>query len=211
MLNCNSYSLIKNKIKGHIARSFVGIEFAQVDHKEIKLEMEFSMKNELKIDSRDDLRTIGEIIDDAQVCMLTTHDEKDGLCSRPMQTLEVDRSGHLWFFTSTGSHIISEIRHNPKVNITYASGKNKFVSASGKAYEVYDRNRMRNYWTPMMKTWFPLGLESTDLVLLRIELLNVEYWDAPSSPVVRIVGFFQALSGSPTYSLSHHEKVNLQQ
>lgn len=166
------------------------------------------MKNELKKSTTEDLRTIGGIVEDAIIGMMTTYNHAGGLCSRPMYTQLIDANGNLWFFTSSASHLVEEIRSNHNVHITYCSGKNKFVSASAKAYEVFDRARMIELWSPMMKAWFPLGLETADLVLLRLELQDVEYWDTPSSPVTRVAGFFKSMVGEK-YGLEHHEKINM--
>lgn len=167
------------------------------------------MKNEMKKSTTEDLRVIGEIIENAAICMLTTHNHAGGLCSRPMYTQEADANGNLWFFTSSNSHLVSEIRHNHHVQLTFSAGKEKFVSASGLAYEVFDRAHMSEIWTPMMKAWFPQGLETADLVLLRIELQDVEYWDTPSSPVTKVAGFFKSMVGDKPMTAGHHEKINL--
>lgn len=167
------------------------------------------MQNEMKKSTTEDLRIIGNIIESASICMLTTYNHAGGLCSRPMYTQEADENGNLWFFTSSNSHLISEVRKNHHVQITYAAGKEKFVSASGLAYEVFDRAHMIKLWTPMMKAWFPQGIETTDLVLLRVELQDVEYWDTPSSPVTKVAGFFRSMVGDKPLTESHHEKVNL--
>ncbi|WP_409478931.1 pyridoxamine 5'-phosphate oxidase family protein [Pseudobdellovibrio sp. HCB154] len=167
------------------------------------------MKNEMKKSMTEDLRVISDIIESAGICMLTTHNHAGGLCSRPMYTQEADENGNLWFFTSSNSHLVSEIRSNHQVQLTYASGKEKFVSASGNAYEVFDRARMIKLWTPMMKAWFPQGIETADLVLLRVELQDVEYWETPSSPVIKVAGFFKSMVSDKPYTPGHHEKVNL--
>lgn len=167
------------------------------------------MKNELKKSPTEDLRVIGEIIDSATICMLTTHNHAGGLCSRPMYTQELDVNGNIWFFSSSGSHVVSEIRNNHQVHVTYTAGKEKFVSASAVAHEVFDRARMIELWTPMMHAWFPQGIETPDLVLLRLELQDVEYWDAPSSPVTKVAGFFKSMVSDQPYKPGHHEKVNL--
>jgi len=167
------------------------------------------MKNELKKSATEDMRIIGEIIDSATICMLTTHNHAGGLCSRPMYTQEADQNGNLWFFASTSTHVVSEIRNNHAVQITYSAGKEKFVSASANAFEVFDRQKINELWTPMMKAWFPLGIETPELVLLRLELQDVEYWDTPSSPVTKVAGFFKAMVSNEPYKPGHHEKVNL--
>ena len=167
------------------------------------------MLNEMKKSMTSDLRVIGEIIENATICMLTTHNHAGGLCSRPMYTLEADDNGNLWFFTSTNSHLVSEIRNNHNIQLTYSAGKEKFVSATALAYEVFDRAHILKLWSPMMKAWFPMGVESADLVLLRVELQDVEYWDTPSSPVTKVAGFFKSMVSQEPYKPGHHEKVNL--
>ena len=167
------------------------------------------MKNELKKSTTPDMRVIGEIIDSATICMLTTRNHAGGLCSRPMYTQEADENGNLWFFTSTSSHLVSEIRNNHDVQITYSSGKEKFISASAKAFEVFDRARMQELWSPLMNAWFPEEIDTPELVLLRLELQDVEYWVTPSSPVTKVAGFFKAMVSDQPYKPGHHEKVNL--
>lgn len=167
------------------------------------------MKNELKKSTTEDMRLIGEIIESAEICMLTTHNHAGGLCSRPMYTQEADQNGNVWFFTSTSSHLISEIRRNSQVQVTYCAGKEKFVSASARAFEVFDRARMNELWTPAMNAWFSQGLETPELVLLRLELQDVEYWDAPSSPVTKVTGFFKSMVSDHPYKPTQHEKINL--
>jgi general stress protein 26 len=167
------------------------------------------MKNELKKSEKEDLRIIGDIIESAPICMLTTHNHAGGLCSRPMYTLEADASGSVWFFTSTTSHLVSEIRSNHQVQLTYSTGKEKFVSASANAYEVLDREHIKELWSPMMKAWFPEGLDSQDLVLLRVELQDVEYWANASSAVTKVAGLFKALVSNEQYRPGHYEKINL--
>lgn len=149
------------------------------------------MKNTLKQAQTVDLKKIGEIIEEVNVGMLTTYNHGGGLCSRPMYVQEVDEDGTLWFFTSSTSHLISEIRNNPNVQVTFSS-ENKFVAAIGKGHEVFDRSRMQELWSPTLKTWFKDGLETQDLVLLKINLQDIEYWDSVSSPVVKVAGFTQA-------------------
>lgn len=167
------------------------------------------MKNEMKKSTSHDLRVIGEIIEAATICMLTTYNSSGGLCSRPMHVLEVDTNGNIWFFTSTNSHVVSEVRNNHQVHLTFSASKDKFVSASGNAFEVFDREHMSELWSPMLKAWFPQGLDAADLILLRVELEDVEYWDSPSSPVIKVAGFFKSMVSHEPYKSGHHEKVNL--
>ena len=105
------------------------------------------MKNNLHEAFADEFKNIGKIIEHVGVCMMTTAAPTGGLCSRPMHVQELDPEGNLWFFASNHSHLIEEIRKVPVVNITFASSeKSKFISASGIAYEAFDKSKMEDLW-----------------------------------------------------------------
>jgi general stress protein 26 len=36
---------------------------------------------------------------------------------------------------------------------------------------------MKDLWTPEIKHWFPNGLDDPDLTLLKVDIVEVEYWD----------------------------------
>lgn len=167
------------------------------------------MKNDLKKSEKEDLRIIGDIIESAPICMMTTHNKDGGLSSRPMYTLEADENRNIWFFNSTTSHAAFEIRQNHQIQLTYSSGKEKFVSASALAYEVLDRQHIKELWSPIMKAWFPEGLDSQSLVLLRVELKDVEYWSTASSTVTKVAGLFKVPESHDEHTPAHHEITNL--
>jgi hypothetical protein len=62
---------------------------------------------------------------------------------------------------------------------------------------------------PLLKAWFPDGLDDPALALLRVDIEKAEYWDSPSSTVVHLVGFVKALATGKTYEPGEHEKVTL--
>src|SRR6185503_10157700 len=105
----------------------------------------------------DDLQKLRELVKDIDFCMLTTVDDQGGLHSRPMSANgEIDPNGDLWFFTGASSHKESEIGTAPKVNVSFADPKNQhYVSISGVAELVRDRNRIEKLWKPEFKMWFP--------------------------------------------------------
>jgi general stress protein 26 len=169
------------------------------------------MKNYLKDSKNEKFKNIAKIIEDVGVCMLTTLDHAGRASSRPMYVQELDEDGSLWFFSSSKAHLIQEIIGNPVLNITFAdSSKNEFLSASAIAYEVFDRSKIEELWHPSLKVWYKDGIESKDLLLLKVDMQEIEYWDSPTSAVVKIEGLISALTGnqSPMGSL-RHERIDL--
>ena len=142
----------------------------------------------------DNNKKLRDLIKDIRFAMLTTLEEDGTLKSRPMATQEVEFDGDLWFFTYGAAPKVDEIEHNQHVNVSYSEPKDqKYVSVSGTAQLVRDRQKIEELWNPLFKAWFPKGLDEPDLALLKVSVDKAEYWDSPSSTVVRLVGFAKAI------------------
>ncbi|MDQ3001809.1 MAG: pyridoxamine 5'-phosphate oxidase family protein [Fibrobacterota bacterium] len=122
-----------------------------------------------------------EKIRDVGFAMLTTENKDGTLHSRPMTTLDVSEAGVLWFFTGRSSLKAREVELHSRVNLAYVSEeRGMFVSVAGVGRLVADRSKAEQLWQPGMEIWFPQGLEDPDLVLLKVEVVSVEYWDVAS-------------------------------
>jgi general stress protein 26 len=142
----------------------------------------------------DAIEKLRDLIEGIDFCMLTTFDGGH-LRSRPMSTQDFEFGGDLWFFTSDNTHKVDEISQDNRVNVAYSKPEdNHFVSVSGRAEVVKDRAKMEEYWSPILKAWFPDGLEDPHLCLLKVAVEQAEYWDSPSSTVVQLFGFVKALA-----------------
>ena len=161
-------------------------------------------------DSRQEsIEKLNGLIKDVEIAMLTTLDG-GVLRSRPMQTQDADFDGDLWFFTNSDTHKTEEIEKDNRVNAAYSSPtRNTYVSVSGTASLVSDREKIEELWNPILKAWFPKGLDDPTLILLKVSVEQAEYWDSTSSAVVKMVGFVKALvTGTPAGG-GDHGKVNL--
>lgn len=169
------------------------------------------MKNNTPASTDENIKKLGELIKDIKVAMLTTVGPASDLHSCPMMTQDVDFDGDLWFFTKKSSGKIANIETDPHVNVVYSSPKNQtYVSVTGKAEVVQDREKIEELWSPAHNLWFEGGKEDPDLVLLRVEVENAEYWESPSSPVVYIMGFAKSLiTGKKPPKLGEHEKIEI--
>jgi len=139
------------------------------------------------------LRKLNDLIKEIRFAMLTSI-RHDGMPhSRPMATQEVETDGDLWFFTGRSTHKIGEIEANPLVNLSYADpAHNRFVSVSGTAELVENRVKAKALWNPLYKAWFPKGLEDPELILMKVAVEHVEYWDTTSSTMVQLAGMVKA-------------------
>ncbi|MBD2166385.1 pyridoxamine 5'-phosphate oxidase family protein [Calothrix membranacea FACHB-236] len=124
-----------------------------------------------------------ELIQDIGCSMLTTVDEDGSLHSRPMdKSSDIQPDGTLWFFTNASSHKVFEIEHRQQVNLSFSSPNQKrYVSVSGSAELVNDRNKMQELWKPELESWFPQGLNEPDIALLKVQINKVDYWDSQAN------------------------------
>lgn len=142
---------------------------------------------------RESIEKLQALVKDIDFCMLTTINGGH-LRSRPMSTQELDENGELWFFTSDQTHKVDEIERDNRINAAYSNpDDNVYVSVSGRGVIVKDRQKIEELWNPILKAWFPDGLEDPTLCLLKVSIEEAEYWDSPNSKFVQIVGFVKAL------------------
>ncbi len=157
---------------------------------------------------QESVEKLRELIDGIDFCMLTTIDEGH-LRSRPMSTQEFEFDGDLWFFTSDNTHKLSEIAKDPRVNVAYSQpSKDQYVSVSGRAEMVKDRAKIEELWSPILKAWFPEGLDDPHLCLMKVSVEQAEYWDTPSGKIVQLIGFVKALATGQEAGYGDNEKIS---
>ena len=127
------------------------------------------------------VQLVNEKIKGIRIAMLTTAEPDGTLRSRPMATQEMDADGVLWFFTYADAPKVGDVEQQSQVNVSYSKpDDNTFVSVSGTAQLVQDRQKIKELWNPFVKAWFPNGQDDPNVGLLKVTVASAEYWDAPS-------------------------------
>lgn len=157
------------------------------------------------------LAKLREIVKAVDICMLTTVDEGGDLHSRPMSNnRDVEFDGDLWFFTYGSSHKVDEVGRVPKVNASFADVKEQqYASVSGRAEIVRDRAKIEELWQPQLKAWFPEGVDTPDLALLKVTAERAEYWDGSQSFISHAVSLVSSLVTGKPAELGENEKLEL--
>jgi general stress protein 26 len=128
-----------------------------------------------------------ELVRHIDIAMVTTVTVEGTLRSRPMVTRKFEEDGTLWFFTSDDSGKAHDLQEEHGVNVSYADPKhNRYVSVSGNANVLHNREKAKQLWAPALKAWFPRGLDDPHLALLCVRIESAEYWDASSSKMVQL-------------------------
>lgn len=145
------------------------------------------------------IKKVADLIKDIPVAVVTTEDEQGRLHSRPMASVNAAFDGYLWFFTRGHTRKTREVEHHRQVNVSFADMEHgRYISTCGPAYVEQDQSKMQNLWADRLTTWFPHGLSEPDLVLLRVDVEDAEYWDAASGSMVHLGGLeADRLAGTP--------------
>lgn len=146
-----------------------------------------------------DLAPLRTLLKSLPVAMFNTVAHDGSVVARPLQALEFDEDGVLWFATGLDSEKATEIRARPHVGLSFADHHaNRFVSVSGPARLVHDREKIDALWSPAMSVFFPQGKDDPNLVLVRVEIERAEYWDGPATFVGKLLYLAAAaITGDP--------------
>ncbi|HYW18260.1 MAG TPA: pyridoxamine 5'-phosphate oxidase family protein [Nodularia sp. (in: cyanobacteria)] len=137
-----------------------------------------------------EIQHLRELIADIHCGMLTTIDQHGHLHSCPMyKSGDISADGAIWFFTSANTQKADDIKRNQQVNISFTSAdQQRYVSVSATGELIKDRNKMQEQWQPKLQTWLPKGLDEPELVLLKVNIHKVDYWDSQSSIHSQTIG-----------------------
>jgi general stress protein 26 len=105
---------------------------------------------------KDELEKFYELVEDIEIAMMTTRRPDGHLRSRAMASQKRAADADLWFVTNEGSDKLSDLSHDPHLNLAYYRDSSKeWISVSGIAAPSRDRNKIRELYAPDWKMWFP--------------------------------------------------------
>ena len=105
-----------------------------------------------------------------------------------MSTREVDDNGYLWFFSRRDSNKNREIAVDNRVQLFYSNfSSSEYMSLYGKATILTDKNKAKELWSAIAKTWFNKGYDDPELTLIKIEPEEGYYWDTKDGKVISLL------------------------
>ncbi len=108
------------------------------------------------------------------------------------------------------THVAKLIENIPIAMLTTLDADGAFVSLSGHGEIDIDRARIQSLWTVFAKPWFPSGPDSNNLALLKFVPDSADYWDGPSSKMVRAFGMIASvIAGKPVAMGKHGSHTTL--
>lgn len=132
-------------------------------------------------------RTLSELAEkmrDIDFVMLSTRTSGDAIAARPMSNnRDVDYDGDSFFFSDGTARTVSDIETNPNVGLAYQAkagilGQRPFFLAiEGRAELIRDKQRFAEHWTRDLEIWWPDGIDTPGVVLIKVHGVRAHYWD----------------------------------
>ena len=157
-------------------------------------------------------KTLWHLIKDIKFGMFC-HRHADGrLHAHPLTTQKrsLDEKGMLYFFVSRATELGQRVQADGNVCVTYGDLKeDTWVSVSGTARINEDRGLKEKLFNPMVKAWFPGGVDDPDMELVEVHIEHAEYWDIHESKMTQLLKMAKAaVTGNPPH-MGEHKELNL--
>ena len=116
--------------------------------------------------------------------MLTTRTEGGQLATRPMSNnQEVEWDGDSYYFTYDDTRTVSDIERDRHVALS-SQGRGGilgapplFVAVEGEASIIRDKAAFADHWSADIERWFPDGIDTPGMALIKVHAVRVHYWD----------------------------------
>jgi general stress protein 26 len=123
------------------------------------------------------------------IAMLSTHTDGGQIASRPMSNnSDVEYDGDSFYFTWDKSRMISDIKRDPKVSLSFQGKKGFMVAVEGDAEVIRDKKAFEEHWTADLDDWFKDGADTKGLVMIKVHATRVHYWDGEETGEVKLKG-----------------------
>ncbi|MBV8794015.1 MAG: pyridoxamine 5'-phosphate oxidase family protein [Hyphomicrobiales bacterium] len=158
-------------------------------------------------DKAADIDHVWKLIDAIRIAMVVTHEgQGQNMRARPMAVRPAREEGAIYFLTDADTPKAEEIRRNQSVCLALADNKaQKYVSISGHAEMIDDKERVRKYWSVYDKAFWP-DKNDPRIRILRVTPESAEFWEG-AGMVVTAVKLVAAIASGERMNLGDNEKV----
>lgn len=110
--------------------------------------------------------------------MMTTVDGNGTMHSRPMSNNgEVEYDESSYFFTYKDSGKIRQIENYSGTSLISQTDDMLFIEVNGNSKIIDDKTEMQIYWLKELERWFPQGLDTSGIVMIKTEAHKIKYWE----------------------------------
>ena len=127
-----------------------------------------------------------------------------------MSTQEVDDSGNLWFLSDKDSTKNMEINDDDHVQLLFSgSAHSDFLSVYGKATILYDKEKIKELYEPIVKAWFKEGKDDPNISVIKVAPEEGYYWDTKHGKLVSLAKIMASMVTGKTMEDGIEGKIKL--
>ena len=154
-----------------------------------------------------DVDRVWTLLKDIPVAMVVTHEGEGGnVRARPMAPRPAQEDGVIYFLTDVDSPKAEEILRNDTICLALADhGRRKYLSISGHAEVINDRDRIKQIWSVYDKAFWP-DKNDPRIRILRVTPESAEFWEGEGTVVTAVKLVAATVSGA-RMNLGVNQKV----
>jgi len=136
-------------------------------------------ENRKDLQGNEAAKKIKELVNNAKTCFFCTNNNAGNeFATRPMSVQKIDDDGNLWFLSATDSHKNTELKTDSMVQLLFqGSAYSDFLNIHGIATVSRDKEKIKELWEPILKTWFTEGIDDPRISVIKVEPSEGYYWD----------------------------------
>lgn len=135
-------------------------------------------KNHEDLQGGEAISKMKELIDKAKTCFFCTSVNGAQFNTRPMSVQQFDEDGVFWFLSADDSHKNLELQQDNQVYLLFqGSAHSDFLSVQGTATVSRDKEKIKELWEPIIKTWFTGGIDDPRITVIKVTPQDGYYWD----------------------------------
>lgn len=139
------------------------------------------------------LKDVADKMSGIDIAILSTHSEGGQIANRPMSNNgDVTYDGNSYYFTYEQALTVSDIARDPNVALGFAgksgifSSNGLYIAVEGKAELIRDKAAFQAHWTPDLDEWFEQGVDTPNIVLIKVHATRITYWDGMEQGTVKM-------------------------
>ncbi len=143
-------------------------------------------ENRKNLSGTEAAQKIKELAEKATSCFFCT-DLKSGkpFATRPMSVQKVDDEGKIWFLMASDSNTVEQLNSDNTAQLLFqGSHHSDFLSVYGMATVSQDKGKIKEFWEPILKTWFTEGEDDPRIRVVSVTPEDGYYWDTKHGGMV---------------------------
>ena len=104
----------------------------------------------------------------------------------------VEYDGDSFYFAHDSARSVHDIAANAQVSLSFLGSSGVlglgplFVAVEGKAALIRDKDQFAAHWTKDLDRWFSQGVDTPELVLIKVHADRVHYWDGEEEDEITV-------------------------